>query len=91
MQVKIWMVRLMNSAKQHKKVQISGKGDCSVIFCPDCNTLEVSLGAFTLRLNPEAFHTLARVVNMAKEQLARIQEASLAEGNTRSVSMRNDH
>lgn len=85
------MVRLMNSAKQHKKVQLSGNGDCCIIFCPDCNTLEVSLGAFTLRLNPESFYTLARVVNMAKEQLARIQEASLAEGNTRPVSMRNDH
>jgi hypothetical protein len=91
MQAKIWMVRLMNSAKQHKKAQLSGKGDCFVIFCPDCNTLEVSVGAFTLRLNPESFHTLARVVNVAKEQLDRIQKTSLADGNTRPVSMRNDH
>lgn len=91
MQAKIWMVRLMNSAKQHKKVQLSGNGDCCVIFCSDCNTLEVSLGAFTLRLNPGSFHTLARVVSVAKEQLARIQKASLTDGNTQPVSMRNDH
>jgi hypothetical protein len=78
----IWMVKPMNANKRHKKVSLSGNGDCRVAFCPDCGTLEINLGASTIRTNYESLHLLSSVLNHAKVRLAQIQNGALENDNT---------
>ncbi|MGZ5008140.1 MAG: hypothetical protein ACXWE9_06395 [Methylobacter sp.] len=68
----------MNSNKQHKKIGLSGNGDCRVVLCPDCGTLEINLGASTIRTNYESLQLLSSVLNHAKVRLARMQNESSA-------------
>jgi hypothetical protein len=75
------MVNSMNSNKQHKKLNLSGNGDCRVVFCPDCGILEINLGASTIRTNSESLHILSSVLNHAKVRLAQVQDAAPANGN----------
>jgi hypothetical protein len=81
----------MNSTKQHKKVRLSGNEDCCVVFCPECNVLELNLGASTVRIRPESLHTLSSTLNHAKIRLAQMQNASSVNGNAQSVSMKRVH
>ncbi|HEY8218903.1 MAG TPA: hypothetical protein VIF86_02270 [Methylobacter sp.] len=67
----------MNANKRHKKVSLSGNGECRVAFCPDCGTLEINLGTSTIRTNYESLHLLSSVLNHAKVRIAQIQNASL--------------
>ncbi|MCK9395057.1 MAG: hypothetical protein M0Q44_05655 [Methylobacter sp.] len=75
----------MNSNKRHKKIGLSGHGDCRVVFCPDCGTLEIHFGASTIRTNSESLHVLSSVLNHAKVQLAQMQNASPAIDNTQQI------
>jgi len=75
------MVNSMNSTKRHKKVGLSGNGDCRVVFCPDCGTLEINLGASIIRTNSESLNILSSVLNHAKVRLAQMQDAAPANGN----------
>ncbi|TRW90653.1 hypothetical protein [Candidatus Methylobacter oryzae] len=65
----------MNSNKPHKKVSLSNSGDCRVVFCPNCGTLEINLGTSTIRTNRESLHLLSSVLNHAKVRLAQMQHA----------------
>jgi hypothetical protein len=87
----IWMVNSMNSNKRHKKLELSGNGDCRVVFCPDCGTLEINLGASTLRTNCESLHILSSVLNHAKVRIAQMQNASTANGNTQQIKIGRVH
>ncbi|MGZ5015920.1 MAG: hypothetical protein ACXV8U_09025 [Methylobacter sp.] len=82
----------MNSIKQHKKVSLSGNGDCRVILCPDCGTLEINLGTSTIRTNYESLHILSSVLNHAKVRLAQMQNESSDNDNAqRTGSGRHVH
>ena len=81
----------MNSTKQHKKVRLSGNDDCCVVFCSECNVLELNLGASTLRISPESLHTLSSILNNAKVRLAQMQNNSPLNGNAQSVRMKRVH
>ena len=81
----------MNSNKRHKKVALSGNGDCRVVFCPDCGTLEIKLGSSTIRTNSESLHILSSVLNHAKVRLAQMQNASPANGNTQQIGIGRVH
>jgi hypothetical protein len=85
------MVKIMNSTKQHKKVHLSGNDDCCVVFCTECNVLELNLGASTLRISPESLHMLSSTLNHAKVRLAQMQNASTVNGNAQPVSMKRVH
>jgi hypothetical protein len=63
----------MSSAKQHKKVLLSGNEDCSVVFCPTCDILEVNVGSLTLRLNSAGMRHLNATLNKAGSELARFK------------------
>jgi len=80
----------MNSTKQHKKVRLSGDDDCCVVLCPECNVLELNLGASTVRISPESLHMLSSILNHAKVRLAQMQNTSV-NGNAQSVSMKSVH
>jgi hypothetical protein len=80
-----------NSTKQHKKVRLSGNDDCCVVFCPECNVLELNLGASTVRINPESLHTLSSTLNHAKVRLDQLQNASSANGNIQQIRMGRAH
>jgi hypothetical protein len=71
----------MNANKRHQKVGLAGNGDCRVVFCPDCGTLEINLGTSTIRTNSESLHLLSSVLNHAKVRLAQMQETSSALDN----------
>lgn len=75
----------MNSNKPHKKVCLSGNGDCRVVFCPGCGTLEINLGASTIRTDYASLNLLSSVLNHAKVQLARMQNASPANGDAPQI------
>lgn len=81
----------MNSNKRHKKVNLSGNGDCRVIFCPDCGTLEINLGSSTIRTNSESLHLLSTVLNHAKVRLAQMQNTSSADGNIQQMRLGRVH
>jgi hypothetical protein len=81
----------MSSTEQHKKVHLSGNDDCCVVFCPECNVLELNLGASTVRISPESLHMLSSTLNHAKVQLARLQNTSSVNGNAQSVSLKRVH
>jgi hypothetical protein len=85
------MVNSMNSNKRHKKVGLSGNGDCRVVFCPDCGTLEINLGASTIRTNCESLHILSSVLNHAKVRLAQMQDAAPANGNAQQMRLGRVH
>ncbi|WP_150113241.1 hypothetical protein [Methylobacter tundripaludum] len=78
----------MNSNKQHKKVSLAGNADCRVVFCPDCGTLEITLGATKIHTNCESLHILSSVLNHAKVRIAQMQDASPANRNTRPTISR---
>jgi hypothetical protein len=82
------MVNSMNSNKQHKKVGLSGNGDCRVVICPDCGTIEINLGEHTIRTNAESLHLLSSVLNHAKVRLTQMQNKFPA---TRSMSLGRVH
>ncbi|HEY8036902.1 MAG TPA: hypothetical protein VIF37_15075 [Methylobacter sp.] len=81
----------MNSNKRHKKVGLSGNGDCRVIFCPDCGTLEINLGTSTIRTNCESLHILSSVLNHAKVRLAQMQDAAPANGHAQHMGLGRVH
>lgn len=81
----------MNSNKRHKKVSLSGNGDCRVVFCPDCGTLEINLGASTIRTNCESLHILSSVLNHAKVRLAQMQDTVPANGNAQHMRLGRVH
>jgi hypothetical protein len=85
------MVNAMNSTKQHKKVRLSGNDDCCVVFCSECNVLELNLGASTVRISPESLHMLSSTLNHAKVRLAQIQNAASVIDNAQPVSMKRVH
>lgn len=80
----------MNSTKQHKKVRLSGSDDCCVVLCPECNVLELNLGASTVRISPESLHMLSSILNHANVRLAQIQNTSV-NGNAQSMSIKSVH
>lgn len=81
----------MNSNKRHKKVGLSGNGDCRVVFCPDCGTLEINLGASTIRTNYESLYILSSVLNHAKVRLAQMQNASPTNDGTQQIRIGRVH
>lgn len=81
----------MNTTKQHKKVHLSGNDDCGVVFCPECNVLELNLGASTVRISPESLHIVSSTLNDAKARLAEMRRASSVNGNARPVRMKRIH
>jgi len=85
------MVKTMNSTKQHKKVRLAGNDDCCVVFCSECNVLELNLGSSTLRISPESLPTLSSILNNAKLRLVQVQNEALAHENVLSVSMKRVH
>jgi len=85
------MVNSMNSNKHHKKICLSGNGDCRVVFCPDCGTLEINLGEHKIRTNYESLHLLSSVLNHAKVQFAQIQNTLPATGNTQPMRLGRVH
>jgi len=85
------MVKSMNSTKQHKKVQLSGNNDCSVMFCPDCGIFEVSLGAITLRFNHQSFNEFNTTLVLAKKRIIEINDAINTEKTIHSASLGHVH
>ncbi len=75
----------MNSNKPHKKVSLSDSGDCRVVFCPDCGTLEINLGASTIRTDYQSLQVLSSVLNHAKVRLANIHDASAGNDTTQQM------
>jgi len=81
----------MSSTKQHKKVRLSGNDDCCIVLCPDCNILELNLGASTVRINPESLHTISSILNNAIVRLAQMQNAASVTDNVQSMSINRVH
>jgi hypothetical protein len=81
----IWMVNSMNSNKRHKKVGLAGNGDCRVVLCPDCGTLEINFGSSTIRTNYESLQALSSVLNHAKVRLAQMKNESSAHDNPQQI------
>lgn len=79
----------MNTKKQHQKMLLAGDGDCSVVLCPECNLLELNLGAATVRIRPESLHLLGTLLKNAEHQLTQVQQA--ANGDTQSIRLRHFH
>ncbi|MGZ5051948.1 MAG: hypothetical protein ACXWF8_04795 [Methylobacter sp.] len=74
----------MNTDKPHQKIGLAGHGDCKVILCPECGTLEINLGSSTIRTNSESLHLLSSVLNHAKVRLAQIQATPSENNRTES-------
>ncbi len=88
------MVKPMDSVtskKQHFKTRLAGNDDCDVVFCQDCNTLELNIGALTLRLNPESMHSLSSVLNQAKVRLNRLDNFAAVNEPVQAVSSKIVH
>ncbi len=68
----------INPKKTHAKTLLAGNDDGNVVYCESCNVLELSLGALTLRLNPESLHSLSSVLNLAKIRLDQLQNYASA-------------
>jgi hypothetical protein len=81
----------MNSTKQHKKVRLSGNDDCCVVFCSECNVIELNLGASTVRISPESLDRLSLILNHSKARLAQMQNTSSINDTTQSVSLKRVH
>jgi len=81
----------MNTTKPHNKVHLSGNDDCCVIFCPECNVLELNLGASTLRISPESLLQLSATLNTAKARLADIRNAASSNGIAQAVRTKRVH
>lgn len=82
----------MNKSKPHNKVHLSGNDDCSVIFCPECNVLELNLGASTVRISPESLLQLSATLNTAKVRLGEIRNAATGnDGIAQTVGMKRVH
>ena len=81
----------MNSTKQHKKARLAGNDDCCVVFCFECNVLELNLGASTIRISPESLHMLSSTLNHAKVRLDQMQNAASVNDTSQSMSMKRVH
>jgi hypothetical protein len=82
-------MKAMNTMKQHQKMLLAGDGDCGVVLCPECNLLELNLGAATVRIRPESLALLGSLIKSAEHRLTQVQQA--ANGNTQSIRMRHFH
>ncbi|MBL6986904.1 MAG: hypothetical protein ISR72_07675 [Methylobacter sp.] len=80
----------INSNRRHKKSEISGNGDCRVVFCPECGVLEINCGTSTIRTNYESLIILSSVLNHAKVRLDQIQNTT-PEDNAQQISIRRVH
>lgn len=77
--------------KQHVKTRLAGNDDCDVVFCQGCNTLELNIGALTLRLNPESMYSLSSVLNQAKVRLNRVDNFAAVNEPVHAVSSKIVH
>jgi hypothetical protein len=66
----------IKSKKQHAKTILAGNVDSNVVYCENCNVLELNLGGLTLRLNPESLHALSSVLTNATVSLDKLQNVA---------------
>ena len=69
----------MKPEKICKRITLAGSQGCRILYCEECNVAEMEIGSLSLRLDVEAFNTLA---GMAQEGLAKL--ALLNEAKTRA-------
>lgn len=79
----------MKSEKICKRITLAGGQGCRILYCEECNVAEMEIGSLSLRLEVEAFSTLA---SMAQEGLAKLALLNEAKMHARlAAGMRNVH
>lgn len=69
-------MKTMNTTKPHQKMLLAGDGDCGVVLCPECNLLELNLGAATVRIRPESLALLGALIKSAEHRLIQVQNTA---------------
>ncbi|MCB5205638.1 hypothetical protein [Methylovorus mays] len=53
-----------------KRIVLAGNDGCRILFCEECNVAELEVGALSLRLDMQAFGTLAELLQEGAARLA---------------------
>ncbi len=67
----------MKSKNACHRIVLAGEEGCRVLYCEDCKVAELEIGAMSLRLEMQAFDTLAAMVQQAEKRLALVKAATL--------------
>lgn len=62
-----------------RRIVLAGETGCRVVYCEDCQVAELEVGAVSLRLEKQAFDTLAAVLQAAGGRLAKLKVTGEAE------------
>ncbi|MDR5170954.1 hypothetical protein IHQ56_03885 [Methylobacillus flagellatus] len=60
----------MKTANNCRRVVLAGAEGCRVLYCEECNVMEIEVGALSLRLEDHAFNSLAEMIQEAATRLA---------------------
>ena len=55
-------------------------------YCPDCNVVELEIGAISLRLNPDVIQRVANIMMKASLQLDHIEAVRNMQSNAKQSS-----
>lgn len=60
----------MKTANNCRRVVLAGAEGCRVLYCEECNVMEIEVGALSLRLEDRVFNSLAEMIQEAATRLA---------------------
>lgn len=67
----------MNSLKTCEKIELAGTCGIKIIFCRECNVVELEIGALSLRLAPVIVRRFANVLMKASLKLEKLESTGL--------------
>lgn len=77
----------MNEAFCEKMILADSLG-VRLTYCPDCNIVELEIGAISLRLNPDVIQRMANIMMKASLQLDHIEAVRAIKSNQAEQSAR---
>ena len=79
----------MTPEKTCNRIMLAGGPGCRILYCEECNVAELEIGSLSLRLDVQAFDTLA---GMAQEGIAKLALLNEAKAHAKLVTgIRNVH
>lgn len=75
----------MKTVNNCRRVVLAGNDGCKVLYCEECHVAEVEVGALSLRLEAQAFNSLAELLQEAAARLAVFSAAKSQSQFTTSI------
>ena len=78
------MINEANNSPCDKVILAEGLG-VRLIYCKNCDVIELEIGAISLRLNPNHVQQIANVMMKASLRLERMVNVEMSHNNTQTV------